>query len=192
MKINPLITGLLLKSFTISTFLSHIHGQCTQEKSYPGEIVPKKLGTISPREVVTGYDFSRRNRTHQYKVTSTGEFVPTKSWVRLLLVKNIVILVIEYWVRLLLREKKTLPFSVTKSWVRVLLWKNFVIFSHKSWVRLLREKKNFDWKITKFFHRRTRTQDFETKNDPSFPQENLYPISYDYKLQSFFFSQEKW
>jgi hypothetical protein len=38
----------------------------TQGKSYPGELVPKKLGTISPGEVVPGYDFSTRNRTQQY------------------------------------------------------------------------------------------------------------------------------
>jgi hypothetical protein len=31
-----------------------------------GEVVPKKLGTISPGEVVPGYDFSGRNRTQQY------------------------------------------------------------------------------------------------------------------------------
>jgi hypothetical protein len=128
-----------------------------QEKSYPGEIVPKR--TRTPK---IGYDFSWRSRTQvrflQEKsypgTTSPGEIVLNNIRVRVLLEnlyppnvgydfsseKTLSFSVNKSWVRLLLR--KTLPFLVTKSWVRVLLKKTLPFSVTKSWVRvLLREKK---------------------------------------------------
>jgi hypothetical protein len=113
----------------------------TQVKSYPREIVPQKLGTISPGEVVPGYDFSWRIRTwvrllqeKSYPSLLGYEFSRRICTHQMLGTKSpgekLSFSVIKYWVRLL--RKKLCHFqSRIKLWVRVLFWKKLCHFSNK-------------------------------------------------------------
>jgi hypothetical protein len=112
------------------------------EKSYPGEVVPRRSRT---QEKSCPKNWVRFLLEKSYPGTiSSGEIVPINIRVRVLLEnlypsnvgyeiswwKTLSSSVIKYWVRLLLR-KELCHFKVIKLWVRVLLWKIFDIFSHK-------------------------------------------------------------
>lgn len=127
------------------------------EKSYPGEIVFRRNCTQK-----IGFNFSWRNRTQvrllleksNSGTTSpgeivlnssiSGEVVPTKFWVWLLLVKNFVNFSQKVLGTTSSLKGKTLSFIIKKCWVQFLLREKIISFSIiKLWLRfLLREKKN--------------------------------------------------